>query len=152
MKTNKALHKLLPATVILALFCSFLTSCKKDAEEPKGPTYPIAGLWIGTYTQDQLSKQSSYAYSFSIYPDGTMLTKGAADDGSIHYSSGTWTLTSDSLFSATITTINVYETPVNQNISAIFSPKGTLTNGVWANSVPINGTNFSGKFSLKRVN
>jgi hypothetical protein len=153
MNSNKTLQTFKPIAVTIVFLCTLLISCKKDAESPKTePTYPITGVWIGTYSQDQSPTQSSYSYSYSIFPDGSILTKGAADDGKTHYASGSWTLTSDSLFSANITTINVYETPITQSISAIFSSKGTLTNGVWANTVPINGITYSGKFSLQRVN
>jgi hypothetical protein len=153
MNSNKTTQTLKSTAITLLLISTLLISCKKDSEAPKTePTYPITGVWIGTYTQDQATAQSNYSYAYSIFPDGTILTKGGANDGLTHYASGTWTLTSDSLFSATIMTINVYETPITQNISAIFSSKGTLTNGVWANAVPINGTTFSGKFSLQRVN
>jgi len=135
------------------LFLTLAFSCKKDSVQPApAPTYPIEGVWTGTYTQDDLSNDQKYGYSFAIYPDGTLITKGAANDNLTHYSAGTWTLSNDSLFSATITTINIYNSPVTQNISAIFSNKGTLSNGVWANTTPVNGINYSGKFSLQRVN
>ena len=39
------------------LFLSLAFSCKKDSVQPApAPTYPIEGVWTGTYTQDDLSK------------------------------------------------------------------------------------------------
>src|SRR5438309_1147309 len=96
MNTKKTLYRLRSITAFVALASILLISCKKDTEDSKTETtYPITGLWIGTYTQDQTPNQSGYDYSFSIYPDGTLLTKGTANDNYTHYSSGTWILTND---------------------------------------------------------
>lgn len=51
----------------LALFQ--MSSCKK-ADAQTTTTYPIEGLWIGTYSVDQIEYQGqgNLFYSFIIYP------------------------------------------------------------------------------------
>ncbi len=156
MKTNTWIRNLRPLALVLLVASTIFLSCEKDADEPDVPTldtkYPIAGLWIGTFTQDQGSNSNSYAYTFAISPDGTMMTKSATDNMGAQYSTGNWSLSNDSLFSASITTLNATASPVTQTLSAVYSSKGTLSGGVWANTTPVNGINFTGKFSHNRVN
>ncbi len=54
---------------VLAAFVSLIsfTSCEKENTVPGTPKYPIAGLWIGTYT---FLTQPPLYFSFTIYPDG----------------------------------------------------------------------------------
>lgn len=129
----------------------FLISCKKDCDTPT-PTYPIEGLWIGTYTVDNLPSQGSLYYSFIIKPNGEVLTEGKGGDGVTYYAAGTWELT-DNTFTATYTSINFKGLPVQQSATATFSNTGTLTNGTWEDINNPNGPALSGKFStFNRVN
>ena len=142
-------------TFALTLALFQMSSCKKaDAETPK--TYPIEGLWIGTYSADQIEYQGQgdLFYSFIIYPNGILLTKGKGGDGKDHYSTGTWTLTSSNIFSGTISTFFPGSgLPIIQSITATYSNSGTLTNGIWNDTVNPYGSPLSGKFStMQRVN
>src|SRR4051812_45798768 len=110
-------------SAFVALLLLFQTSCKK---EKTINTYPIAGLWIGTYSADGMSIPPRF-YSLSVFPDGSILTKGDISNG-YAYSKGTWTLTGNA-FSATITT---FTTPtVTQTIHANYSNTGVLTDATW---------------------
>ena len=92
------------------------------------PPYPIQGLWIGTYTdQNNITLYESYV----IYPDSTMSYKGLGEDNWWYFANGTWKL-SGTTFSYTVTTVdNPSGTQHTQTGTAIFnSTNGTLTNGV----------------------
>ncbi len=146
--------KFLLTTVLASLL--FISSCKKDTPmDPPAQTYPIEGLWIGTYSVDQIPEQGGLFYSFIIYPGGVLLTKGKGGDGNDHYSTGTWTLTSSNIFSGTITTFpsDAAGLTVTQNITATYSNTGELTNGIWHDADNPYGSPLSGKFStMQRVN
>ena len=133
---------------LIALF-SFvcLGSCKKDK-----PTYPVAGVYTGTYTVDNMPSQGSLAYSMSVFPDGSITTKGKVSQGAEGFASGTWTI-SGNAFSATITAIGVSGDPIVQSIKATFSNQGTLSDGTWKDTHNPYTAPLSGKFSLmQRVN
>src|SRR6478735_1151671 len=105
------MKKVLMGSIVMLLFAATsiifqMSSCKKaDAQiNCPTPTYRIAGLWIGTYSVNCIPEQGKLFYSLSIYPDGTLITKGEGGDGKYYYSSGTWTLSNNNIFSATVTT------------------------------------------------
>jgi hypothetical protein len=151
----------------LVIFCSFLilvsSSCTKTVTHTQTvtitdtltirdtiidtlkPTYPITGLWVGTYT---MSGQPPLYFSFTIYPDGTISYKSKGINEYIFYANGTWTL-SGSTFSYTVTTTNnpggVQST---QSGTATFSNTGTLTNGVNKD----NSSGLSSSWTMDRVN
>lgn len=140
--------------LILACFLVTLlafSGCKKDTStpDPVSPTYPIEGLWIGTFTVDNNPSQpGSYYYSYAIYPDGSVLVKSRPADGNNYYSTGTWTLSATNKFSATITTMNFSGPQVTQTITADFVNTGEMT-GVWNDTINASQT---GKLSMKRIN
>jgi hypothetical protein len=139
----KKLQSLLLFGMIISLF-----SCKKDSPL----TYPIEGLWIGTYTVDQNSEQQPLFYSFSIKPDGTVLAESKGSDGISYYSSGIWTLTGNK-FDCTITTINLNPKPITQSASLTYDNSGKLTNGTWKDIDNPYNSGYTGKFSvINRVN
>ena len=136
------------------IICLAIASCQKDsntpAPTPPTPTYPVEGLWIGTYTIDNSPSESGiYFYSYVVYPDGSILIKGTGADGNSYYSIGTWTLSDSTKFSATYTTINFSGPQVTQTLTAKFSNTGKMTEGVWADTK--NGSE-TGKLSMQRVN
>lgn len=141
--------------IILAALAAFLiiSSCKKDntTPAPVTPTYSIEGLWLGTFTvNNDPSATGQYFYSFSIFPDGSVLTKSLGSDGNYYFNTGTWSLSADTLFSATIVSINFPGPAVTENITATFSNTGVMKNGTWTETA--NGAQ-SGKFStMQRVN
>lgn len=139
--------KLLPLLLLCAAFLNF--SCSKDNDDP---TYQVAGLWIGTYTVTQLPQQQPLYYSFSIKPDGRVLTEGVGADGNRYYSTGTWTLNGN-LFTATYTSINYSGAPVTQSATLTYQNSGTMTNGTWTDVVNPNGGSLSGTIpTMARVN
>jgi len=136
--------------VIVTLFgIGSMTSCKKD----KAVVYPVAGVYTGTYTVNDVPAQGALAYGFSIFPDGTITTKGMGGDGNYAYAAGTWTLTGTTQFTANITSIGGSGQPIKQSITASFSNTGTLTNGTWVDTNNPYHALYSGKFStMQRVN
>lgn len=131
---------------ILALSLLSITSCKKDT------TYPVAGLYTGTYTVDNQASLGSFFYSLDIYPDGSLIVKGGGTNNTFGYATGTWVLTG-SAFVATTSTIGSSGQPVTQSITATFSNKGTLSNGIWKDIINPYTTPNSGKLSLmQRIN
>jgi len=136
----KQKHYLL--AICLVLLC--LTSCKKDSTTQPS-TYPIAGLWIGTYT---FLTQPPLYFSFTIYPDGTMSYKSKGINDYTFYANGTWTL-NGTAFSYTATTTNTPGgTQSTQTGTATYNATGTLTNGINRDVA----TNQSGTFNMTRVN
>jgi hypothetical protein len=148
--------KKLLSFVFVVLFASLLLlqiSCSSDDRENNqaalsSTTYPISGLWIGTYTA-VLSDNGPLFYSFVIYPDGTIVTKGEMHLGVYAYSTGTWTLTGDT-FTAVITTM---ERPFfTQQITGTFSNTGVITDATWEDiesEFPFNSGEFS---TMERIN
>ncbi len=149
------MSKFYKAVSLFAFTLILLTACKKDNPSPttNQSIYPIEGLWIGTYTVDNLTSQGSLSYNFYIKPGGKILTESLGGDGKGYYASGTWAI-SGSDFTATILTFaSGTSAPVTQSISATFSNEGTLTNASWKDTNNPNGPSRSGKFStMQRIN
>lgn len=139
----------------LALLLFQLTSCKKvlgqTNHECPPPTYPVEGLYIGTYTVSSKPELGDLYYSFVIFPDGSLLTKGATEYGDTTYQKGNWTLSSDSTFTGNIAT---FTTPsVIQNITGKFSKDGKISDATWHDTYNPYGSGLSGNFSvMQRVN
>ena len=136
-------------TFTLASFVFQITSCKKaSAQITTNPTYPIQGLWVGTYTVDgQVSLGEQY-FSFIIKPDGTIVadTKGGTQQ---HLSTGTYTLVGNTL-NCSFTCVYGYQSNigVTETSSATWDKAGILL-GNWKNTPPDSG---SGNLKLTRVN
>lgn len=140
-----------PIIAILA-FTFLITSCSKDPVPTPTPTYPVEGLWVGTFSAPTFPSQF---YSFIVYPGGVLLTKGQGSDGKYYYSSGTWSLSSNNTFSGTIVSFVTPNggSPVTQSITATYSNNGNMTGGTWVDTNNPNGTGLSGTFStMQRVN
>lgn len=138
-------------TSLTALLLSFLmlASCIKEPvkQEPVPATPTIHGLWVGTYTADGYASQGSLFASWIIYPDGKMFTRGMGGDGKEHFSSGTWSLSADTLFTGNITTLHPDLTsPISQRVTATLTKDGTLINGTWTDTVNPYGIQ-KGKYS-----
>ena len=134
-------------TLITFSFLLFqLSGCKKE-ETPR--TYPIEGLWIGTYTYDDQPSVGQQYFSFVIKPDGTMITDTKSSNQQ-YLAKGTWNLNGTTL---TCNYTYVYGpapgTGTIQSTSATWTNDGKLT-GTWINVSPANGS--TGTFSLTRVN
>jgi hypothetical protein len=138
------------AFTTLALFILLgYTSCTKDNDPQPESTYPIEGLWIGTYIVDGYPNLGQQYYSFVIKPDGTIINDSKGENKQ-HIALGTWSL-SGNAFSSSFTC--VYGFPVSigikQTITAIFDDTGKLS-GTWSNVAP--AVVSSGTFTLSRVN
>ena len=142
------------SVLTLFLLAGLFFSCSKSdttpTPTPVTPTYAIEGLWIGTYTCDQLPSVGSQYFSYIIKPDGTMLWEGKASTDQ-YIAKGTWNL-AGTAFTSTVT--NIYSTaggPTNitQTSTATFNDTtAKLNTGVWQNTTG----GATGKFTLTRVN
>ena len=119
-----------------------------------GSTYPVAGLYTGTYSvNSNFNIPGQFDYSFTIYPNGSFITRTAQTGGTI-FASGKWALSGNNVFTATSTSFYGSQgSPVTQVFTANFSNSGVLTNGVWRDSINTNSTPLAGTFStMQRVN
>jgi hypothetical protein len=150
------MKKVLLGSIVLTVFAIAIglfqiSSCTKTtAQQPAKPaTFPLAGLWTGTYTVNEQPGVGEQYFSFIIKPDGSIIveTKGA---GQQHLSIGTWTL-SDSTLNCSF--ISIYgltnNVGVNQSATAVWDKTGKLNSGTWQSSPTSLGT---GKFTLTRIN
>jgi hypothetical protein len=152
------MKKVFMASLALTLFALSITlfqmtSCKKSNAQTNcpTPTYPVTGLWEGTYQTDQVSHAPTYA-SLVIYPDGTIIKRnkvvGAANDYAL--TRGIWKLTG-TVFEYRDTTL-IYSGGVSviEKGTLTFSNTGTLTSGTWQD---ISGQSYTGTFqNVKRIN
>ncbi len=132
-----------------------MTSCEKaEATTPPptkcpDPTYPITGLWEGTYRTDQVSHAATYV-SFAIYPDGTMLRRSKHSTANEYaLFRGRWKLTGNQ-FEYRDTAILYSGGTIVDIGTATFSNTGDLTNASWQD---ISGQSYTGTFqNMKRIN
>jgi hypothetical protein len=143
---------ILIAMSIFAIIIFTQTGCKKDSTQTTATTnsFPIEGLWIGSYTVDGNTALGQQYYSYIIKPDGTMVydSKG---NGKQYISIGTWLLTGKTL---STTANNIYgdngiSLGVVQTSTSTWDSTGKLTGGIWKNLAPAIG---QGTFTLTRVN
>ena len=110
----------------------------------------ILGLWIGTYTVDQLPNDPPRYFSFIIKPDGTMIVESKPLGTNSFFGSGTWTLNNNTLSCTYIYPSTVQGYPVSQSANATYDKTALkLTSGVWTDSGAPSGT---GKFTMSKVN
>ena len=163
---KKILFSILSLTTLIIILVGTQTGCKKDTititdtvKISKTDTVfkcppNIQGLWEGTYTVgtgNPVPAGTSFYYSFSIHPNGTISykSKGYYNGSSdyITFADGTWTL-NGSTFSFNVTTINYAysSTQVTQTGTATYNAlNGTLTNGTF-------GGSSSSVWSMTKVN
>ena len=138
-------------TFAIAAVLFQMASCKKsEAGNCPTVTYPVTGLWEGTYQTDQVSHVPTYS-SMTIYPDGTIIRRskvvGTANDFAL--TRGTWKLTG-STFEYRDTTILYSGGSVVEKGTLTFNVNGTFTNGTWQN---ISGQSYTGTYqNTKRIN
>ena len=158
---KKTLVSIVLLITISILFTATQTSCEKESVVRQTDTVyqcipHIDGLWIGTYTVGTgfpVPPGTSFYFTFSIYPDGTLSYKSKGYyNGSYEYitfADGTWTLTGTT-FNFTVQTINIAGggPQLTQTGSATYnSTNGTLTNGTITN-----GPGSSEDWTMTRVN
>jgi hypothetical protein len=148
----------LASVALVALACSLtlfqMSSCTKTLAETKIDTIlkcptSIVGLWEGTYT---VPDGTSFYFSFSVYPNGTMSYKGKGryngSDNYIVFADGTWKLDGAN-FTFAVTTINdpYSAAQSNQIGSATYNADDeTLKNGVIGTDIHGNSV-----WSMKKV-
>jgi len=130
-----------------------MTSCKKTKAQNNCPTpsYPITGLWEGTYQTDQVTHAPTYI-SMAVYPDGTIVRRakivGTANDYA--FTRGSWKLTGTNFEYKDTTLIYSSGATVIEKGTLTFSNTGTLTNGTWQD---LSGQSYTGTYqNVKRIN
>ena len=150
------MKKILIASLVLTIFSASiilfqLSSCKKADAQTNCPTatYPVSGVWIGTYTTTQVAHAPTYA-SFIIYPDGVFMKRNkVVGNGTDAITRGRWTLTGNN-FQYRDTTLLYTGGTVIETGTATFNNDGTMTNATWTN---IGSPNYTGAFqNMSRVN
>jgi hypothetical protein len=131
----------LMVTAALAALVFLQTGCDKDDNPPPPASYPIQGLWSGTFTTVSGFVEppgTDFYFALSIYPDGKMSCKSGTNMNAFFvYAEGSWSLTGNN-FSWTAKTINS-PAPAQTNVSgtATFdAANGKLTNGVVSTTNP----------------
>ncbi len=141
--------------IVSLAFLTFVSSCEKnddnDTDNTTCPAPPLAGLWIGSYTVNQLPSAGTIPMNFIFKPDGKLVTESKGADGRTYYSAGTWTLSGTTL-NCTYISINFSGPQVTQSANFTFnSANTTLSGGTWADVA--NGSNYTGTFpTMARVN
>jgi len=130
-----------------------MTSCKKSTAQTNCPTatYPVTGLWEGTYQTDQVTHVPTYS-SMTIYPDGTMMKRGKVVGTVNDYAltRGTWKLTGNTFEYRDTTLVYSGGSTVIEKGTLTFSNTGTFTNGTWQD---ISGQSYTGTYqNMKRIN
>jgi hypothetical protein len=129
-----------------------LMSCSKSTPTPAVSVNPnpITGEWAGTYKIDDAAYLGSFYYGFDIFSDSTIIETGGGTTGAFWTSTGKWSLSGDSVFTATVTTTDESQYETVQTISAKYdSITGVLSSGIWSNSGI--GPHPTGTFTCKRV-
>jgi|SRR5688572_28109592 len=138
-------------TVFLMSSILLFSSCEKEECEPEAPnTYPIEGLWIGTYKYDPgvSPNQNLQYFSFVIKPGGSLIVE--SKDGNVDYfARGTWTLNGTTLTCTYTYPTSVNNVPLTQTATATYETSGKLVNGKWNNT---SNVNEKGTFTMNRVN
>lgn len=140
---NSILKSRVAVIIGFAIIMFSQTGCTKDDDNEIPVTYPIQGLWEGTYTVgsgNPVPAGTSFYFSFSIYPGGKVSYKSKGyymgSSEYITFADGTWTLTGTE-YNFTVTTINIAGggTQQTQIGKATYnSSNGTLSNGTFTNS------------------
>ena len=152
--------------VLLAALCYSMFSCTKtnnitttihdtttiitrDTIVVTNPKNPIVGLWVGMQQIDGAPGAGEFYYTINLFADSTIIQHGNVQNGLAYSSSGTWSLSKDSIFTATIRPTEATQGSWTQHLSAKYSSKdGTLSNGIWSYT---SGNTGSGTFSLQRT-
>ena len=122
-----------------------LLSCSKDNDP--APESKIEGLWIGSYTVDQTPSAGQQYASYSIKPDGTMISD-SKNIGVQNICIGTWTLTGTTLSSSYhVIYGDSQNIDITQTITATWDKSGKLT-GTWKNN---DTGHYTGTFTMTRV-
>ncbi len=143
------MRKILLITMLLSTLIA-LQSCQKEhACLPK--TYPIVGLWIGTYKVTDGGKDvgtDNLYYSYDIRQDSSIIVQSLGADGNTYYAVGNWSVVND-IFTAKYTTQNLGQTGVVQDATATYSNKtGVLSEGI----VKTQNSTFEALITLNRIN
>jgi hypothetical protein len=144
--------KLFAAVAAIVFSLGVFLSCSKETTQTNTtPTYPIQGLWVGSYTVDGQPGLGTQYYSFVIKPDGTMIGDSKSfSPVQQHLTTGTWSLADTTL---TCSFTCVYGLSANigavQSCTSKWDKTGKLT-GTWRNIAGIIAG--SGTFTMNRIN
>ena len=129
------------------------SSCEKECPEPPDPpkqTYPIEGLWIGTFKYDPgvSPNQNPQYFSFIIKPGGDLIVE-SIDAGVKYFARGSWSLNGTTLQCNYVYTNSVMGTTLAQTATSTYDNSGKLVSGKWNN---VSNVNEKGTFSMDRIN
>ncbi|MGZ8544381.1 MAG: hypothetical protein ACXWV0_03750 [Flavisolibacter sp.] len=142
----KFVLSLLMFSVLLVTF----QSCVKD-DDTTPATYPIEGLWIGTYNFDASvpgATSSPQYFSFIIKPGGELIVESTAN-GVDYLATGNWTLNGTMLQCNYTYSSSAFGTSLAQTATATYENSGKLVSGQWFNN---NSPNTKGTFTMNRIN
>ena len=124
------------ATFATAIGLFQMTSCTKTTTQtqtqiPCPPaTYPVTGLWEGTYLTNQVTHATTYV-SLAIYPDGTMLRRSKVVSSTQYaYFKGTWKLTGNTFEFRDSTLFYSAGSQIDTG-TFTFNNDGKMSNGTW---------------------
>jgi hypothetical protein len=109
----------------------------------------IVGIWIGTYTVDQLPNDPARYYSLILKPNGTVIVETQPTGGNYFLGTGTWVLNGNKLTCNYVYPAAPQGYAVSQSATATYdNVNGKLTSGVWSDNGAPGG---SGKFTVNKV-
>lgn len=112
------------------------------------PQNPITGQWTGTYTIDGNVAFGAFYFSWSIFPDHTLIELGGGPNGATYTAAGSWSLAPDSTITVTITGTGTSTSTTGLETAKYSSVTGTMSNGKTSYT---NGNTETHSFTLKRV-
>jgi len=107
----------------------------------------VLGLWVGTYTVNQLPNDPARYFSFIIKPDGSLIVESKPTGSSSSLATGTWVRNGNKLTCNYVYPDPPQGYPVSQSATATYD-NDKLTSGAWSDNGAPNG---SGKFSMTKV-
>jgi hypothetical protein len=116
-KTNNVKTTVYDSTTVVVRDTVYQTSQKN----------PIVGLWVGTYKVQGGNAADSFYYSFTISPNGTMISDAIGPTNNVDATAGSWQLAGTN-FTASVTELDAGSPLFVQSLTAVYdSTGGTLT-------------------------
>jgi hypothetical protein len=150
------ISKLLPSKALLAGFGIITLVFIGGFTINRGNTVvsnDITGLWTGTFSTGKgfaEPKGTKFHFSFSIYPDGSLVYKSGSNVGRYVYGEGTWSLENNKFkFEATtINGVSAYQQDKVEGYADLDCIKNAFSNGYTRCST----ANAEGTWEMTKVN
>ena len=147
-KTTNKINTIYDTTVVIKKD----TIVKKDTvtkvDTIGSPKNPVIGQWTGTYTIDGNPSFGSFYFSWSLFPDHSMIERSGGPNGASYTAVGNWSLAADSTITINITGTGTSSTVTGHETAKYSSVTGTMTNG---KTNYTNGNPETHSFTLRRV-